>query len=120
MTDDMVTFGNGNVFADLGVPDPEVHLAKSRLVSKIASVIRERGLSQVEAATLTGVPQPKISGLMRGQFREFTSDRLFRMLNKLGVDIDMTLADRPEWSPGMTTVQMMEDMSSDFAPAMAP
>ncbi|WP_354041935.1 helix-turn-helix transcriptional regulator [Devosia sp. UYZn731] len=75
-------FGSGNVFADLGVPNPEEHLAKSRLVSKISAVIRDRGLAQAEAAGLTGISQPKISGFMRGQFCDFSSDRLRRVSDK--------------------------------------
>lgn len=119
MDEKMTTFGSGNVFADLGVFNPEEHLAKSRLVSKITDVIRERRLTQTEAAELTGVPQPKISGLMRGQFREFSSDRLCQMLNKLGVGVDLVLVDQPEWQPGKTSVYEPDEAPSEALPAMA-
>ena len=119
MDEKLVAFGSGNVFADLGVPNPEEHLAKSRLVAKISAVIRERGLTQAQAADLTGIPQPKISGLMRGQFRDFSSDRLCRMLNKLGVGVALVLVDQPGWAPGETTVSEAEEAPSVVTPAMA-
>ena len=119
MHENLVTFGSGNVFADLGVPNAEEHLAKSRLVAKITDVIRNRGLTQAEAADLTGVAQPKISGLMRGQFRDFSSDRLCRMLNKLGVGVELVLVDQPDWQPGSTNVYEQEEATSSEAPAMA-
>ena len=83
----MKAFGSGNVFDDLGTDDAKAHLAKADLASKVASVIEQRGLTQVEAARLMGVPQPKVSNLVRGRFREFSTDRLCRMLNRLGVKV---------------------------------
>lgn len=118
MDEKLVAFGSGNVFADLGVPNPEEHLAKSRLVSKISAVIRDRGLTQAEAAELTGIPQPKISGLMRGQFRDFSSDRLCRVLNMLGVSVSMVLVDEPDWSPGTTLVSEASEEEPEVAHAM--
>ncbi|MDP1730812.1 MAG: helix-turn-helix transcriptional regulator [Devosia sp.] len=119
MDEKLEAFGSGNVFADLGIPNPEEHRAKSRLVAKISAVIRERGLTQAEAATITGVPQPKISGLVRGQFRDFSSDRLCRMLNRLGVTVSMVLVDEPDWSPGATTVSEAEEAHARSEPAMS-
>ena len=74
---------SGNVFADIGHPNPEEALAKSRLAQRIAELIEEQNLTQVQAAALLGIDQPKVSKLIRGQLREFSTDRLFRFLNAL-------------------------------------
>ena len=68
--------GSGNVFADLGRPDAEGHLLKAKLVTRIDAIIRRRGLKQVEAAKLLGLSQPDVSRLLRGNFREYSVERL--------------------------------------------
>ncbi|MGO4175781.1 helix-turn-helix domain-containing protein [Bosea sp. TAF32] len=102
------------MFEDLGVNNAEEHLAKADLVSKIASVIETRGLTQVEAARLIGLPQPKVSLLVRGIFRDFSTERLCRILNRLGVTVSMVLIEEPDWRPGMTTVSEQEQDSDDL------
>lgn len=81
--------GSGNVFADLGMPEPELRLAKAKLAAAIANAIDEAHLTQVEAAQKTGLDQPRISAITRGQLDGFTIDRLFRTLNALGQQIDV-------------------------------
>ena len=76
---------SGNVFADIGHPNPEEALAKSRLAQRIAELIEEQNLTQVQAATLLGIDQPKVSKLIRGQLREFSTERLFRFLNQFSL-----------------------------------
>ena len=61
--------GSGNVYADLGYADAETSLVKAQLASKIGDILKRRKLSQTQAAEITGLPQPKLSGLLRGQFR---------------------------------------------------
>lgn len=85
---------SGNVFADLGVKAPEEALVKARLAHVIADAINERGLTQVEAAALLGIDQPKISRLVRGQLAGFTLDRLFRFVTLLGSDIEITVVEK--------------------------
>jgi predicted XRE-type DNA-binding protein len=79
----------GNVFADLGFADAEELLVKSELVRQICVVIRKRHLTQVQAAKILDIDQPKISALMRGRLQGFSTDRLIRFLNALGRDIDI-------------------------------
>jgi len=57
--------GSGNVFADIGLPNPEEHLIKAKLVYKIDSLMKNRGLKQIEAAELFGVRQPDVSNAAR-------------------------------------------------------
>lgn len=89
------TISSGNVFADLGLPNPEEALAKAELAHKIILLIRERGLTQVQAAKLLGVDQPKVSALFRGQLTGFSLERLMRFLLRLGQDIKITVQASP-------------------------
>jgi predicted XRE-type DNA-binding protein len=83
--------GSGNVFADLGLPNPEEALARAKLAQTIVETIERRGLSQAEAAQIMGVDQPKVSAIVRGRLRGFTQDRLLRFLTALGNDVEITV-----------------------------
>ena len=83
--------GSGNVFADLERPDPDAHLLKAELVTRIDKIIRERGLKQIEAAKVLGLSQPDVSRLLRGNFREYSVERLLRLLTALGRDVEIVI-----------------------------
>lgn len=78
-----------NVFQDIGSRNPEEHLVKAQLVFKIDSILKKRRLKQVEAARLFGVRQPDISKLLRGEFRQFSVERLLRFLVALDQDVEI-------------------------------
>lgn len=82
---------SGNVFADLGLPNPEEELAKAKIVRRISQAIRERGLTQAHAAEILEIDQPKASALLRGKFGGYSMDRLFRFLNALDQDVDIVI-----------------------------
>ena len=82
---------SGNVFADLGVKNPEEALVKARLAHVISDAIKTRGMTQVEAAEFLGIDQPKVSRLVRGQLDGFSIDRLFCFVTLLGSDIEITV-----------------------------
>jgi predicted XRE-type DNA-binding protein len=86
-----VYYGSENVFADLGLPDPEERLAKAKLASAIQDVIEERGLTQAQAAELMAIDQPKVSKILRGRLREFSTERLLKYLLHLGLNIDIVI-----------------------------
>ena len=88
---DEIERGSGNVFADLGLPDAEAHMLEAELVTRIDEIIRWRGLKQVEAAKLLGLSQPDVSRLLRGSFREYTMERLLRLLTALGRDVNIVI-----------------------------
>jgi predicted XRE-type DNA-binding protein len=88
---------SGNVFADLNILEPSLYMAKAQLAHQICEVINERNLTQVEAAEILGINQPKVSALTRGNLDGFSSDRLFRFLNLLDRDIEITI--RPHTDP---------------------
>jgi len=89
---------SGNVFADLGVRRAEEALAKAELAQKVIDIIRDRRLTQVQAAELLHVDQPKISALTRGRLSGFSIERLLRFLMLLGRDIEITVKSRPRSS----------------------
>ncbi len=90
-TAEPVTPSSGNVFADLGLPEAGVALAKANLAIRICEVIGERKLTQAKAAALLGVTQPKVSDLVRGKLDGFTVDRLLKFLNRLGQDVEISV-----------------------------
>jgi len=81
--------GSRNVFKDIGVPNAESHLVKAQLVFKIDTIMKERGLKQIEAAELFGVRQPDVSKMLRGEFRQFSVERLMRFLVALDHDVQI-------------------------------
>ena len=88
--------GSRNVYADLGYRAPEGMLVKARLVSRIAELIAERSLTQTQAARLLGVPQPKLSQMLRGQFRGFSERKLMDCLTRLGQDVHILVRATPD------------------------
>jgi predicted XRE-type DNA-binding protein len=89
-----VEIGSGNVFADLGLPNPEEALAKAVLANQICETITQRKLTQAQAAALLGIDQPKVSALIRGKLSGFSTERLFRFLNALGQDVEIIVKPR--------------------------
>ena len=83
--------GSRNVFKDIGVPNAEEHLVKAQLVFKIDTILKARGLKQVEAAGLFGVRQPDVSKMLRGEFRQFSVERLLRFLVALDQDVEIVV-----------------------------
>jgi len=81
----------GNVYADLDSPDAAEMQIKARLASKISDIIQQRQLTQQEAAEILGITQPKLSGLLRGQFRGISESKMLDCLNRLGRDIEIVV-----------------------------
>jgi predicted XRE-type DNA-binding protein len=88
---DGYTVGSDNVFEDLGFAHPDEELTKARLVMAIGHAIRERKLTQVRAAALLGLDQPKVSALLKGRYGGFSTDRLLRLLVMLDRDVDIVV-----------------------------
>jgi predicted XRE-type DNA-binding protein len=78
-----VIAGSGNVFADIGLRNPDEELTRAKLAAEIRQVIKRRRLTQVAAASLMGIDQPKVSALLSGRLGNFSSERLMRLLTAL-------------------------------------
>lgn len=103
--DDRVHASSGNVFADLRLPRADQRLAKAELARQIGGLIKAAGLSQKQAAARLGVDQPKISALLRGQLRQFSTERLMRFL--LALDRDVIIMIRDAADMGRPSVRVL-------------
>jgi predicted XRE-type DNA-binding protein len=88
-----VEVGSGNIFADLGLPDADTHFLKAQIVSEIYRLTNERKLTQSKAGKLMGITQPEVSRMFKGQFREYSVDRLMGFLT--GFDRDVEIVVKP-------------------------
>ncbi len=95
VTEIPVIAGSGNVFADLGLSKPGEELTKVQLAAEIRQVIKRGRLTQVAAASLIGIDQPKVSALLNGRLGNFSSERLMRLLTALGQDVEITVKTKP-------------------------
>lgn len=86
-----------NVFTDVNIPQSGLYLAKAELANSICEVIKERNLTQMEAAEILGINQPKVSAIVRGNLDGFSLDRLFKFLNLFDRDIEIVI--RPHSDP---------------------
>ena len=86
-----LTEGAGNVFADLGLANAEQELLKAQLTLQISRIIKQRGLTQVQAADALGIKQPHVSLLMRNRAGTFSVGRLIDFLTALGQDVEITV-----------------------------
>jgi predicted XRE-type DNA-binding protein len=84
-----VTEESGNVFADLGLPNPEQELLKAQLTLQIYTILKGSGMTQVEIAKILGVQQPQVSLLMRNRAGNFSVGRLMEFLTALRRDVEI-------------------------------
>jgi predicted XRE-type DNA-binding protein len=97
--------GRTNVYAGLGYKSADEMLVKAQLVTAIAEILAERGYTQMKAAELLGIPQPKLSRMLRGQFRGVSERKLMDSLTLLGRDIDIVVRSTPKRKgPGAVSV----------------
>jgi predicted XRE-type DNA-binding protein len=93
-----VEAGSGNIFADLGLPDADTHFLKAQIVSEIYRLTNERKLTQARAGKLMGISQPEVSRMFKGNFREYSIDRLMGFLTSF--DRDVEIVAKPRGKPG--------------------
>jgi predicted XRE-type DNA-binding protein len=93
--DKKVTVSSGNVFADLGLADPEEELLKAKLIREIRAIIKRRRLTQVKAAVILGLKQPDVSAIVTGRVGKFSIDRLVRCLDRLDYKVDVVIRQKP-------------------------
>lgn len=89
MKDTKTTKSSGNIFADIGLPNPEEMLMKAKIVSTIRHEIITRNLTQKFAADIMGISQPRLSLLLRGEYLNISESKLLHCLNKLGYDVQI-------------------------------
>lgn len=95
--------GNGNVFEDLAVNHPERVLARAQIMFRISEIIKERNLTQKQAAKLLDIPQSKVSCLINGKLSMFSLDHLFRILNALDRNVEIIIRPKSKKEKEATT-----------------
>ncbi|MGD0867349.1 MAG: helix-turn-helix transcriptional regulator [Rhizomicrobium sp.] len=99
-----VEVGSGNIFADLGLPDAESHFLKAQIVSEIYRLANTRKLTQTAMGKLVGISQPEVSRMFRGNFREYSVERLMGFLTAFDRDVEIVVRPRKRaGKPGRIT-----------------
>lgn len=99
--------GSINIYADLGMPEAEEMLIKAQLAAKIGEIIKHRRLTQTKAADIMGLPQPKVSALLRGQFRGISEVKMLDAIARLGREVKIVIGpSRYRSSPGHVELEM--------------
>jgi predicted XRE-type DNA-binding protein len=100
-----IEISSGNIYADLGLPHAGDMLIKAQLAAKIGEIIKSKRLTQQEAAEIIGIPQPKLSGMLRGQFRGISETKMIESLTRLGRDVKIVIGSpKRSRAPGQMAV----------------
>jgi predicted XRE-type DNA-binding protein len=91
-----ITKGSGNVFEDIGLPNPEESLEKAKLGCELIRIIKKRRLTQAQAAEILNTDQAKVSSLMNGRFQGFSLSRLIRFLDAFGKHVSFLIEEKKE------------------------
>src|ERR1017187_911792 len=92
--------GSGNVFADIGLPNPEEALAKAEIARQVNRILTKRGLNQVQAGALLRIAQPRVSDLVCGRLVRFSLEKLLQFARLTGIDVEIRM--KPSSKPGLT------------------
>jgi len=95
-----VEMGGENIFADLDLPNADTHFLKAQIVSEIYRLAKERGLTQTAAGGLMGISQPEVSRMFKGNFREYSVDRLMGFLTAFDRDVEIIVRPRKKTGKG--------------------
>jgi predicted XRE-type DNA-binding protein len=101
---------SGNVYADFGFSNPEEAKTKADLAMLITEIIKEKALTQQQAADLMNIDQPKVSKIIRGLLSEFSIERLLKFVLALGFDIEIT----PKLHKAKSTLPSMHIVTESF------
>jgi predicted XRE-type DNA-binding protein len=94
-----------SIYAELGFPDADQMQVKAQLVVKIAEILRKRGCSQQQAAKVLGMTQPKLSKMLRGQFRGVSEMKMMDCLVRLGREVRIVVG--PEKKAGAERIEVV-------------
>ena len=99
-----INTSSGNVFADLGLSNPDEMLVKAELARKISNAISARHITQAKAAELLGIDQAKVSALMRGRLTGFSLERMFKFLTAFEIDVEIRVRPKSSHNARITVV----------------
>jgi predicted XRE-type DNA-binding protein len=90
--------GSGNIFADLGLPDADNHFLKAQIVSEIYRLAGALKFTQAQTGKRLGISQPEVSRLFKGNFREYSVERLMAFMTNFDRDVEIVV--RPHKKAG--------------------
>lgn len=90
-TKSIIHESSGNVFADIGLPNADVHLLKAQIVSELYRLCTAKKLSQTKTGVLLGISQPEVSRMFNGHFSEYSVERLMKFLTSFARDIEIVV-----------------------------
>lgn len=93
-TAETVDLGSGNVFADLGLPDPDERRLRVQLATRLNDLLQAEGLTQAAAAKRLGVAQPHVSELKNYKLGRFSSERLLHYITLMDRDVEIFIRPR--------------------------
>jgi len=102
-----ITRGSGNVFKDIRASDPERTLIRAKIMSFIAGIIKDRGLTQAQAGQVLKLTQPKVSNLINGKLSMFSLEHLFQLLNALEQDVEIIVKPKSPREKSATTSALL-------------
>jgi predicted XRE-type DNA-binding protein len=118
--DEVVHRGSGNFLADQGIEDTEEFRVKAHLCHEIATILETRGLTQEQAAKITGQKQADISRIVNSRFDDYSVWRLMKMLASLGANILIVINPASEGAPGITMSQTVDEPDLESERNLAP
>lgn len=93
-----------SAYHELGFRDADEMLLKAQLAMKIAEILRERGWTQQEAAKVLGLTQPKLSNMLRGEFRGISEIKMLDCLARLGRSVKIVVGPEMKKSSGRVEI----------------
>lgn len=100
-----VTHTSDDVLTDLGINLSDADRLKLHIAMAINSTIQEQELTQVEAARILKIDQPKVSAILKGRLDGFSEDRLMGFLFTLGRDMEVHFPERRSSERGQLRVR---------------
>jgi predicted XRE-type DNA-binding protein len=91
--------GSSNIFADIGLPDPDKRLAHAQIGVQVLKIMQDRNLKEREMATLLGIKRSEVSHLLSGHFNRFTTDKLLDFLKRLDQKVVIQVSAHHEGEP---------------------
>ena len=82
---------DGNIFADLNLPDAENLKLRSELMIAIRKWVKDTGLTQANAAIRLNTTQPILNDVLKGRYEKFTIDRLVKMVDAAGLHVSISV-----------------------------
>ncbi len=101
--------GTGNVYADLGLPDPEGMMLKAQLATAIADSIAARKLTRSRAAEMLGMGQPKLTHMLNGRFRGISEAKMMECLARLGRDVRIVIGQKRPRSRKPGKIEVLQE-----------